>query len=80
MSALTYVIPAAKRRIVYAVYAGIGVTLGAVQVGFAAADSAQPVALTVCLAVYAFLGGPIGYTAVSNTDTATGRHAAPDTD
>lgn len=55
------------RAVVYAAYAIIGVILGATQVGYAAAEVGQPVWLTVTLAVFAFLGGAIGYTAVTHT-------------
>ena len=69
MSALTDIIPAAHRRIAYAVYAVIGVILGAVQVGYGAAEAGQPTWLTVALAVFAFVGGAVGLTAVQNTPT-----------
>lgn len=52
------------------VYTGFWVTglaLGATQVGFASADAGQPTWLTVALAVYAFLGTGVGYTASRNT-------------
>ena len=55
------------RRIAYAVYAIIGLALGAVQVGFAAAEAGQPVWLTVALAVFAFLGAGLGFTATTHT-------------
>ena len=64
---MTDFIPAHIRSGIYAVYATLGIVLGAVQVGFAAADAGQPVALTVALAVYAFLGGALGFTARANT-------------
>lgn len=68
MSTLTGIIPAAYRKRVYAVYAIVGVILGAVQVGFGAAEASTPVWLTVALAVYAFVGGAVGATAQQNTD------------
>lgn len=55
------------RSKVYAVYAVLGLVLGATQVGFAAAETGQPVALTVALAVYAFVGGALGFVAQANT-------------
>ncbi len=55
------------RRGVYNVFWALGLLLGATQVGFASAQAGQPVALTVALAVYAFLGGAIGYVASTNT-------------
>lgn len=67
------ILPAKHRKIAYAAYAVIGVILGAIQVGYGAAEAGQPVALTVALAVYAFLGGAIGITAGANTDLPRGR-------
>lgn len=64
---MTDLIPAHVRAHAYAVFAFVGVALGAVQVGFAAADLDQPVWLTVALAVYAFVGGALGFTARANT-------------
>lgn len=64
------IIPAAHRKIAYAVFALIGVVLGAVQVGYGAAEAGQPTWLTVALAVYAFVGGAVGLTARSNTPQA----------
>lgn len=63
-------IPAKVRGPVYLVYGFLGLGLGATQVGFAAAESKQPVWLVVALAVYAFLGTGIGYTAATNTPAA----------
>ena len=63
-------IPPAYRLRAYQVFALVGVVLGAVQVGFAAADTGQPVALTVALAVYAFVGGALGLTAEHHTPAA----------
>lgn len=60
-------IPPAARVWVYGIFGAVGVALGATQVGFAAAEAGQPVWLTVALAVYAFLGPAIGYTAATNT-------------
>lgn len=62
-------IPAKVRGPIYAVYALLGLALGATQVGFASANAGQPVWLTVALAVFAFVGTGIGYTAASNTPT-----------
>lgn len=58
----------ALRRKLYAVYGVIGLVLGATQVGFAAAEAGQPVALTVALAVYGFLGGAFGFGARAKVD------------
>lgn len=61
------IIPAAHRKVVYGVYAAVGVLLGAIQVGYSSAEHGQPDWLTVTLAVYAFLGGALGATAAGNT-------------
>lgn len=66
----TVFIPAKVRGVIYSVYAVVGLALGATQVGYAAANAGQPVALTVALSVFAFVGTGIGYTAASNTPAA----------
>ena len=58
----------ALRRTLYTVYAVAGLILGATQVGFSAAEAGQPIALTVALAVYGFLGTAFGFAARSKTD------------
>lgn len=63
-------VPAKARRPIYAGFALVGIGIGATQVGFAAADAGQPLALTVALAVYAFLSVPIGTLAAINTPKA----------
>lgn len=60
------IVPGHQRKQAYAVFAALGVLIGAIQVGFGAAQAGQPVWLTVALAVYAFLGGAIGATANAN--------------
>lgn len=60
-------IPAAYRKAVYATYAALGVLIGAIQVGYAAAELGQPTWLTVALSVYAFVGGAVGITATTHT-------------
>lgn len=67
MTKVNEILPPALRAKLYAAYALVGVLLGATQVGFAAADAGQPVALTVALAVFAFLGGAFGFVANANT-------------
>ena len=57
------------RAIVYGIFWALGLVLGATQVGYAAASAGQPTWLTVALAVYAFLGAGVGYTARQNTPT-----------
>lgn len=61
------ILPAAIRRRIYYLFAWAGICIGGVQVGFATASSHQPVALTVVLAVYAYLGTALGFTAGANT-------------
>ena len=71
MNPLAGLLPAPVRSVLYIVFAVVGVVLGATQVGFAAADAGQPVALTVALAVYAFVGTAFGFTASANTPANT---------
>lgn len=66
MNALIDIIPEKGRKYLYAVYAFIGLVLGATQVGYLAAGD-QPLALTVALAVFGFIGTGIGATASANT-------------
>lgn len=54
------------RHIIYVIFWALGLGLGATQVGYSAANAGQPVWLTVALAVYAFLGVGVGYTASQN--------------
>lgn len=68
---LTDILSPEKRKIVYAIFAVVGLILGSTVVGFAAAASALPVAVKVALAVYAYLGGAIGATAGANTPSQT---------
>lgn len=64
-------IPAAKRRLVYAIFAFVGLALGAIQVGFSTAELGQPVWLLVSMSVYSFLAAGIGYVAGANTEVET---------
>ena len=73
-------IPTKARAVVYGIYAAVGVVIGSIQVAYAAAESGQPVWLTVALAVYAYVGGAIGYTALTHTSDApeyVGEHREP---
>ena len=54
------------RKTAYIISTILGIALGAVQVGFSAANAGQPIWLTVSLAVYAFLGGALGIQAATN--------------
>lgn len=69
VSVPTVALPPKVRAVIYLASAIIGLGLGSIQVGFAAASAHQPVWLTVALAVYAFLGTGLGLTAASNTRT-----------
>lgn len=62
---LTDILPANARKTLYAVYALVGVVLGAIQVAYLNIDG-QPEWLTVALAVFGFLGTALGATAASN--------------
>lgn len=68
MSALTDILPASIRRRMYLIYGLMGISIGAAQAGISAAQIDQPKALTVVLAVYAYLGIALGLTAAANTD------------
>ena len=70
-------IPSRYRTTVYAVYATLGVLVGSVQVAYAAAEAGQPTWLTVALAVYAYVGGAIGYTAATHVPSAPDVAADP---
>jgi hypothetical protein len=58
------------RRIAYQVFWVVSLLVGAVQVGFAAAQVEQPRALLVVLSVLPFIGAGIGYTAQANVSAA----------
>lgn len=60
-------IPPSVRGPLYALFALVGLVLGAIQIAFSAAEAGRPVWLTVALAVYPFVGAGIGFTAASNT-------------
>lgn len=69
MNPLTDILPAHLRRRAYLVFVGIGVFIGALQVGFVTAQLDQPTWLTVGIAIYTYLGIALGLTAASNTGT-----------
>ncbi|TAJ21842.1 MAG: hypothetical protein EPO65_00650 [Dehalococcoidia bacterium] len=60
-------IPPKVRKGLYLVYAVVGLVLGALQV--AGLDSLGSVDLSTALAVYAYVGVALGFTAGSNVDT-----------
>lgn len=64
---MTDLIPARYRAHAYRTFAWLGIIIGATQIAYAAADAGQPTALTVTLAVYAFVGGALGFVANANT-------------
>lgn len=70
---MTSILTPAIRSRLYVVYAVIGLAIGSIQVGFGAAEAGQPVWLTVSLAVYAFLGGALGFVAQANTPVEYGQ-------
>lgn len=70
---LTDVIPAKARKYVYALWALVGLVLGAIQVYVAAQpDPTQPGWLNGALAVFAFVSTAIGATAASNVTGSEG--------
>ena len=65
-------IPAAFRKPLYGAFAVAGVIIGAIQVGFAAAEAGNPLWLNITLAVFPFVAGAIGFTASANTNNEPG--------
>ena len=61
-------IPAAWRKPIYGAFAVAGVVIGAIQVGFAAAEAGNPLWLNITLAVFPFVAGAVGFTASANTN------------
>jgi hypothetical protein len=51
----------------YVIYSIIALGVGAAQVAYASIEAAQPDWLTVALAVLAFLGSALGFTAATHT-------------
>ena len=66
---LRVALPPKVRAVLYYIFSIVGLTLGALWIGFSAAETAQPTWLTVALAVFAFLAPALGVTAASNTPT-----------
>ena len=71
MNISTY-IPAAWRKPIYGAFAVAGVVIGAIQVGFAAAEVGNPLWLNITLAVFPFVAGAVGFTASANTNNEPG--------
>lgn len=67
---LNEIISGKSRKVAYAVYAFLGVVVGSVQVAYLAAETGQPVWLTVTLAIYAYVGTAFGATAGGNVHDA----------
>lgn len=59
------------RRVLYIVFAVIGVVFGATQTAFVTAEVAAPIWLTVAFQVYLYVGGAFGLVAATNTTTPT---------
>lgn len=70
MNPLT-LIPDQVRKGIYVAYTAVGVAIGAVQVGYVAVNATQPDALTIALAVYAYIGVALGLTAASNVQSSS---------
>lgn len=66
----TLAVPAKARNIVYLVFSVVALTVGAIQVGYAAIQEPAPAWLRVALAVVPFVGAGIGYTASTHTPKA----------
>lgn len=62
------ILPPRLRKPIYSIYAIVGFVVGAIQVGFSAAELGHPTWLTVAWAVYGFAGGAIGVVASANTN------------
>lgn len=58
------------RQVAYIVFAILGIAIGATQVAFATAAVVAPVWLAVTIAVYAFVGGQMGFTAADRVPAA----------
>lgn len=70
MNSPTLAIPTKWRTIVYIVFGFVGVALGATVVGFATAETEQPVWLKVAQAVLNFVSAAVGYTAATHVPAA----------
>lgn len=55
------------RKKIYSAFWLVGLLLGAIQVGYASDEGADPDWIVPALAVYAFVGTGVGYTASQNT-------------
>jgi hypothetical protein len=55
------------RKAGYTLLWTIGIALGAISVGYGSTDNSTPDWLKAALAVYAFLGGALGFTASQHT-------------
>lgn len=60
-------LPTKVRKWIYVYYSTLGIAFGAVQVGYATADAAQPSWLLVAFGVFAYLGTALGLVAAANT-------------
>ena len=64
---LTGFIPTSKRKKIYFWFAMASLALGAIQVGFGAAEVGQPTWLNVALAVFSFVSSGVGFVAHGNS-------------
>lgn len=55
------------RKRVYVAFGAASVLVGAVQIAFATAGAAAPLALSIALSVLPYLGAAFGFTAAANT-------------
>jgi hypothetical protein len=67
---LTGLFSTSIRMKIYFGYALIGVILGAIQIVYSSFQIDQPPWLVAVLAIFAFVGGPLGLTAASNVPRA----------
>lgn len=78
MNPLEDIFGARVRARMYAAYALVGLVIGAVQTAYSALpDTDVPEFLTVSLAVYAYLGIALGFTAASNAKNAPKEGSSP---
>lgn len=66
------------RRVLYTAYAIVGLVLGSTQVGYSAAELGSPAWLVVALAVYAFVGTTLGFTALAKVQAVPVKQGSTD--
>lgn len=70
---LTDIVPEPLRKKIYALYVTAGIVIGGIQVGFATAETDQPLWLKITQAVFGYLGIAVGGIAVSNVRSKSGQ-------